>query len=55
VSQILDYLEGSLEDGDLKEEIRKTETVWKEILGEKLLAQWVKGRNKARDYFRKAG
>lgn len=54
-TKILDYLEASLEDGDLKEEIRKTEPVWRKVLGEKLLAQWVEGRNKVRDYFRKAG
>lgn len=53
-TKILDCLEGLLEDGELKDEIRRTEPVWRRVLGEKLLTAWLEGRNKAREYFKNA-
>lgn len=54
-TRILDYSEGSLEDGELKDEIRRTEPVWKIVLGGNLLTKWMEGRIKAREYFKKTG
>jgi len=53
-TRILDYLDGSLEDGPLKDAIKRTEPVWRGVLGERLLAAWSDDRIKVRARFQKA-